>query len=297
MVIGLSVGMLGMQGTLKTSATLAITAPAVVMTLPLFDVVAAIVRRRLSGRRIDLPDRLHIHHRLLQRGWTPWQVLCLLGTLCLLTGAAAAAATIFRRDALAWITAMTLIVLMIRLRLFGHHEFALAKRAVIRVLSWYSLTRRFRTLNPGPRGGKRGQAPFVRSTRRAVPANGACPPFPPIPAPDLWDRFIRDLLTWDVREAEFRASRGDRLRYLRWIDPRARLDQPCRWSLSVSIPGRDGELCQLQTAGPRPPSGSDRLAALTLLLKDYGSQFAAHAEMLFGRPVASEHLSHQRKAA
>ena len=29
----------------------------------------------------------------------------------------------------------------------------------------------------GP-GGKRGQAPFVRSTRRAVPANGACPLFP-----------------------------------------------------------------------------------------------------------------------
>ena len=28
------------------------------------------------------------------------------------------------------------------------------------------------------RGGKRGQAPFVRSTRRAVPAKGACPPFP-----------------------------------------------------------------------------------------------------------------------
>jgi hypothetical protein len=105
------------------------------------------------------------------------------------------------------------------------------------------------------------------------------------------------LLRWDIRQAEFRVSRGDRLRSVRWIDPRAPLDQPCRWSLSVSIPGRDGELCQLQTAGPRPLSGSDRLAALTLLLKDYGSQFAAHAETLFGPPVASQPLSHQRKAA
>ncbi len=105
MVIGLTVGLLGIQGTLKTSATLAITAPAVVMTLPMFDIVAAIVRRRLTGRRLDSPDRLHIHHRLLDRGWTPWQVLCLLGALCLTTGAAATAATIFRRDALAWIAA------------------------------------------------------------------------------------------------------------------------------------------------------------------------------------------------
>ena len=134
MVIGLSVGLLGIQGTLKTSATLAITAPAVVMTLPMFDIIAAVVRRKLTGRRFDAPDRLHIHHRLLDRGWNPWQVLCLMGALCLTTGAAATAATIFRRDALAWITAMTLIVLMIRLRLFGYEEFALAKRAVVAFL-------------------------------------------------------------------------------------------------------------------------------------------------------------------
>ena len=132
MVIGLSVGLLGIQGTLKTSATLAITAPAVVMTLPMFDILAAVVRRKMTGRRFDAPDRLHIHHRLLDRGWTPWQVLCLIGAVCLTTGAAATAATIFRRDALAWITAMTLVVLMIRLRLFGYEEFALLKGASVR---------------------------------------------------------------------------------------------------------------------------------------------------------------------
>ena len=134
MVIGLSVGLLGIQGSLKTSATLAITAPAVVMTLPMFDIVAALVRRKLTGRRFDAPDRLHIHHRLLDRGWTPWQILCLTGAICLTTGAAATAATIFRRDVLAWVTAMSMVVLMIRLRLFGYEEFALAKGAVVRAL-------------------------------------------------------------------------------------------------------------------------------------------------------------------
>jgi len=137
MVIGLSIGLLGIQGTLKTSATLAITAPVVVMTLPMFDIAAALVRRQLTGRRLDAPDRGHIHHRLLDRGWTPWQVLCLLGALCLTMGAAATAATIFRLDALAWIASVTLIVLMIRLRLFGHHEFALVKLAVVRTIRKY----------------------------------------------------------------------------------------------------------------------------------------------------------------
>ncbi|HEY4760831.1 MAG TPA: MraY family glycosyltransferase, partial [Thermoguttaceae bacterium] len=73
MVIGLTVGVLGMQGAMKTSATLSITAPVVVMTLPMFDIVAAVVRRKLTGRRIDAPDREHIHHRLLDRGLNPWQ--------------------------------------------------------------------------------------------------------------------------------------------------------------------------------------------------------------------------------
>ncbi len=130
-VIGLMLGILGIQGAMKTSATLSITAPAVIMTLPMFDVVMAVVRRTLTGRRFDAADRQHIHHQLLDRGLSPWQVLCIAGAFCLTTGAAATAATVFRWDALAWIAALTLIVLVIRLRLFGHYEFALLKGVVV----------------------------------------------------------------------------------------------------------------------------------------------------------------------
>lgn len=134
MVIGLTLGVLGLQGALKTSTTLAITIPAVIMSLPFLDTLLAVVRRKLSGRSFAAADREHIHHRLLDRGMTPWQVLCLLGSLCLLTGGAATAATIFRNESVAWITALTLLVLVVRLRLFGHHELSL-------VLGWVS--RRF----------------------------------------------------------------------------------------------------------------------------------------------------------
>ena len=134
-MIGLVVGILGIQARMKSSATLAITAPAVIMILPLFDVLMAVVRRKLTGRRLDVGDREHIHHRLLDRGLGHWQVLGIVGSLCLTTGAAATAATFFRTDAVAWITATTLIVLMIRLRVFGHHEFGLVRGAIRRRLS------------------------------------------------------------------------------------------------------------------------------------------------------------------
>ncbi len=142
-LIGLVLGILGIQGAMKTSATLAITAPAVIMTLPMFDVVMAVVRRKLTGRSYAAADRQHIHHRLLDRGLQPWQVLCILGAVCLTTGAAATAATVFRKDALAWITAVSLVVLMVRLRLFGHYELTLLKGAINRRLKalgsrWFS---------------------------------------------------------------------------------------------------------------------------------------------------------------
>ena len=129
MVIGLVVGILGIQSTLKTSATLSITAPLVVMTFPMFDTVLALVRRQLTGRRFDTADRQHIHHRLLDRGMSPWVVLIVIGALCLATGAAAFAATMVRSDALAWATAVTLLVLVVRLRLFGYYEFTLVAGA------------------------------------------------------------------------------------------------------------------------------------------------------------------------
>jgi hypothetical protein len=48
----------------------------------------------------------------------------------LMTGAAAMVAAVFRRDALAWIAATTIVVVMIRLRLFGHYELGLLRGAI-----------------------------------------------------------------------------------------------------------------------------------------------------------------------
>ncbi len=136
MVIGLLVGILGIQGSLKTTATLSLTVPAVVLSIPMIDTALAIVRRRLLGLPIDAPDRGHIHHRLLERGLSTWQALCIIGALVLTTGAAATAATIFRNDALAWIAVLTVLVLMVRMRAFGHYELSLVKLRVASLLAW-----------------------------------------------------------------------------------------------------------------------------------------------------------------
>ena len=102
MVIGLVVGLLSIQASLKTSTTLSVTSPAIVMAVPMLDTLLAIIRRKLSGMRFDMAVRGHIHHRLLDRGLNPWQVLCVIVWLCLVTGAAATAATLLHNDTVAW---------------------------------------------------------------------------------------------------------------------------------------------------------------------------------------------------
>jgi UDP-GlcNAc:undecaprenyl-phosphate GlcNAc-1-phosphate transferase len=288
MVIGLSLGLLGIQGTLKTTATLAITAPAVVMTLPIFDILAAVVRRKLTGRRFDAPDRLHIHHRLLDRGWTPWQVLCLIGAVCLTTGAAATAATIFRLDVLAWVTAMTLIVFMIRLRLFGYEEFALVKGAILKAM-------------------RSGVAFLARREARdwsaiLSPESRILNIEPQTSRPALWDLFLQNARVWDICQVEFCSLQQRELRRIRWTDPATRMNGTFGWSLSLSLPDELGEIWEIRASRTQPIRNANDSAALTAMLKTFGTYFTANIDQIFGPSLVRDttnamNASQQRKAA
>jgi hypothetical protein len=299
MVIGLSLGLLGIQGTLKTTATLAITAPAVVMTLPIFDILAAVVRRNLPGRRIAAPDRLHIHHRLLDRGWSPWQVLCLIGAFCLTPGAAATAATIFRLDVLAWVTAMTLVVLMVRLRLFGHEEFALVKWTIVKAAkATFAMIGRKKNLAIWRFGDlviDRPPDTFRKKTNLQTPKS----PNPQTSTPPQlsWDIFLENIKQWNVHQVEFRSTEGRHSRKIRWTNPTAfELEEDdFGWSLSISLPGKFGEQCELRTTRKRPIVSASERKAFVSLLKTFGTYFASDVDRLFGpQPVEA---SQQRKAA
>jgi len=135
MVIGLVLGVLAIQGTQKTTATLSIAVPALVMTIPMLDTALAIVRRWLTGRRFDAADRGHLHHRLLDRGLSNWQALRIIGVLCLTTGAAAATAVYLRSEVIAWITGITIVAFAVRQQYIGHHELALIKMSIASLLT------------------------------------------------------------------------------------------------------------------------------------------------------------------
>jgi UDP-GlcNAc:undecaprenyl-phosphate GlcNAc-1-phosphate transferase len=128
MVIGLLLAMLTLQAGVDSGGRSSLTIMAVLMTVPIADTTLAVIRRKLNRQGISCSDRGHIHHRLLDRGFQPAQVLRLMFSICLLTGTIATVSRIVGWDAVAWIASGALGVLLVRSRLVGHYEWALGRR-------------------------------------------------------------------------------------------------------------------------------------------------------------------------
>ncbi len=97
MVIGLILGVVAVRASLKGPATIALAAPVAIWTLPILDASMAILRRKLTGRSILIPDRAHLHHRLSERGLGPRSSLVIVAILCGITTSGALASMRLRR--------------------------------------------------------------------------------------------------------------------------------------------------------------------------------------------------------
>lgn len=87
--IGFLLGAITVIGTLKTTAVLSVMIPVIVVALPVIDVSLAMIRRYRKKSRIMEPDKEHLHHRLMAKGWTPREVVLLVYVLTLILSVAA----------------------------------------------------------------------------------------------------------------------------------------------------------------------------------------------------------------
>lgn len=79
--LGFILACISVQGFLKFSAIISFAIPLLMLGLPLFDTVFAIFRRVSSGRSPMSPDRGHLHHKLLDMGFSQKQTVAILYTL------------------------------------------------------------------------------------------------------------------------------------------------------------------------------------------------------------------------
>lgn len=125
MLIGLLVGALAIRASLKGPATVALAAPLAVWAIPIFDVSAAIVRRKLTGRSVYTTDRGHLHHRLLAITGNSTLVVGVVAAACVVTCAGAALSVHFNNDLLAIAAVAPVAGIFVVTRAFGDVELLL----------------------------------------------------------------------------------------------------------------------------------------------------------------------------
>ena len=84
--LGYTLAAVSMLGMAKTYTLMAIILPVIVLALPIFDTLFAIVRRIIHGKSIMEADRGHLHHRLIDLGLSQKQAVLVLYAIAAIFG-------------------------------------------------------------------------------------------------------------------------------------------------------------------------------------------------------------------
>lgn len=79
--LGFALSVISILGVAKTYTAIVIIAPLIVLALPVFDTLFAIVRRIVTGKSIKaiiMPDKGHLHHKIISKGYTQKQAVLIL---------------------------------------------------------------------------------------------------------------------------------------------------------------------------------------------------------------------------
>ena len=89
MFLGFILAGVSVIGAVKSTATIALIVPILALGLPIMDTTFAIIRRYRGGVPIFKPDKGHLHHRLLDLGFSQRQAVLLMYVISALLGLSA----------------------------------------------------------------------------------------------------------------------------------------------------------------------------------------------------------------
>lgn len=91
MFLGYMLSVISVIGVLKSATALAVLVPIFAMGLPIFDTLFAMVRRISNGKSMVEADKGHLHHRLLDKGYSQKQAVLTLYSISAILGVGAVA--------------------------------------------------------------------------------------------------------------------------------------------------------------------------------------------------------------
>ena len=87
--LGFMIAIFAVISPLKRSTFIAVIVPVLVLGIPIFDTLLAIIRRILSGKPIMSPDKEHLHHHLMKLGYGQRRAVLMIYGISMIMGMAA----------------------------------------------------------------------------------------------------------------------------------------------------------------------------------------------------------------
>ena len=80
-LLGFAIAAFSVQGTVKGATIMVVVLPALVLGLPIFDTIMAIIRRTSRHQSISTADKEHLHHRIMKAGFGQRRAVLLMYSL------------------------------------------------------------------------------------------------------------------------------------------------------------------------------------------------------------------------
>ncbi len=140
MFLGFMLGAITLQGVMKSVVVVSLLVPLMILGVPISDAAFTIVRRLRHNKSLIQADKGHIHHQLLNRGFTHRQTVVIIYIWCILLSAAAALSFATTRQ-----KALLKVLIILSLSVLS---FFLARRLGI-LDEWYKRIKRNRRRQDG----------------------------------------------------------------------------------------------------------------------------------------------------
>jgi UDP-GlcNAc:undecaprenyl-phosphate/decaprenyl-phosphate GlcNAc-1-phosphate transferase len=132
LLIGFLLACYGTVWSEKSVTLIAMIAPVLAVSVPLVDVTLSIIRRFLCKRPIFKADRGHIHHKLLDRGFTQRGAVLAMYGVCFLAAALSFLVSAFHNQFGALILVLFFVPTWAGIQYLGYTEFANAGRILFK---------------------------------------------------------------------------------------------------------------------------------------------------------------------
>ena len=121
--LGFTLAVVSIQGLIKSYTAITLFIAVLVLALPIFDTAFAIIRRLLNGKPIMQADRGHLHHRLIDRGYS--QKKAVLTLYCISGGFGIIGILYAKQDV---VSAIMLLVVIIFIMSYSSYKFKKASK-------------------------------------------------------------------------------------------------------------------------------------------------------------------------